>query len=62
MGAVLFWSLVSTGEKVSSAFRTFWSETGKLSFVTEVLTSVALEQATQSNIVFYVNFTAEKSY
>jgi hypothetical protein len=52
IGVVLVWSLVFTGEKVSAAFRTFWSETGKLSFVTKVLTSVALERATQSNVNF----------
>jgi hypothetical protein len=47
---------------VSVAFDTFWDKNVKLSFVTEVLTSVALEWATQSNIDFYVYFEVQESY
>jgi hypothetical protein len=50
-----------TWKMVSSAFDTFWGENAKLSFMTKVLISVALNWATQSNIVFYVYFEVEES-
>jgi hypothetical protein len=56
---VLFWFLAFTGEMVSAEFDAFWGETAKLSFMTDVLTSAALEWTTQSNIVFYVYYDEE---
>jgi hypothetical protein len=48
---------------VSAAFDTFWGETANLSFMTEVLVSIALEQATQSIILIVLNvyFAVEES-
>jgi hypothetical protein len=53
---VLFTFLVFTGKVVSSVFDTFWCESAKLSFMAKMLTSIALEWATQSSPVFYVYF------
>jgi hypothetical protein len=58
---VLFRFLAFTGKVVSSAFDKFWGESAKLSFMTKILTSVALEWATQSSLVFYVYFEVEES-
>jgi hypothetical protein len=46
---------------VPATFDTFSYEIAKLSFMTEVLTSVALEWATQSNKDFYIYFEAKES-
>jgi hypothetical protein len=51
-----------SGEMVSAAFDTFWDDVANLSFMTEVLISVALEWVTQSSIYFYVYFEVEESY
>jgi hypothetical protein len=59
---VLFRLLTFTGKVVSSAFDTFWVEIAKLSFMSKVMTSVALEWATQSNVAFCVYFEVEESY
>jgi hypothetical protein len=53
--------LALTGKVVSSTFNTFCGESAKLNFMTKVLTSVALEWATQSSIVFCVYFEVEES-
>jgi hypothetical protein len=56
---VFFRFLALSGKVVPSKFDTFWGESAKLSFMTKVLTFVALEWATLSSIVFYVYSEAE---
>jgi hypothetical protein len=47
---------------ICDAFDTLWGETAKFIFLAEVLTSVAVEWSTPSNIVFCVYFVVEQSY
>jgi hypothetical protein len=42
-GVCCFWFVAFTAEMVSTAFDTIWGETAKLSFMTEVFTSVGLK-------------------
>jgi hypothetical protein len=58
---VLFWFLAFTGEIVSAAFDIFWGEIEKLSSITDILISVALEWTARSNIVFYMYSEVEES-